>query len=80
MDTQRHLDSREAARWLGLSPRTLETWRYLGSGPRFRRFGRAVRYAVEDLDAYARSGQQAFHRGAARGQYGEGEGPATDES
>ena len=47
------VDSREAAKRLGLSPRTLEAWRRRGAGPPYRRFGRAVRYALGDLDAFA---------------------------
>lgn len=50
---QTHLNSREAARLLGLSRRTLEGWRSRGGGPPFRRFGRAVRYARVDLEAFA---------------------------
>jgi len=38
---------------LRLSPRTLEKLRVLGGGPRFRKFGRRVRYALADLDAWA---------------------------
>ena len=38
---------------LRLSPRTLEKQRVLGGGPRFRKFGRRVMYAVADLDAWA---------------------------
>lgn len=39
----------EAAERLGLSVATLRAWRHRGQGPRFVRFGRAVRYLVEDL-------------------------------
>jgi hypothetical protein len=38
---------------LRLSPRTLEKHRVLGGGPRFRKFGRRVLYAVSDLEAWA---------------------------
>jgi hypothetical protein len=47
------LPTRYAAARLGLSPRTLERWRVLGTGPVFRRLGRAVRYALVDLEAFA---------------------------
>ena len=33
--------------------RTLEKQRVIGGGPRFRKFGRRVMYAVADLDAWA---------------------------
>ncbi|MDD5364807.1 MAG: helix-turn-helix domain-containing protein [Gallionellaceae bacterium] len=50
---QRYLTNDEAAEYLRLSPRTLEKLRVIGGGPRFRKFGRRVMYAVADLDAWA---------------------------
>ena len=50
---QRYLTNDEAADYLRLSPRTLETQQDLGGGPKFRKFGRRVMYAVTDLDARA---------------------------
>ena len=47
------LDNKEAADFLKLSPRTLEKHRVIGGGPRFRKFGRRVVYAVADLEAWA---------------------------
>ena len=49
----RYLTNDEAATFLRLSPRTLEKQRVIGGGPRFRKFGRRVMYAVSDLDAWA---------------------------
>lgn len=49
----RYLTNDEAAAYLRLSPRTLEKQRVIGGGPRFRKFGRRVMYAVTDLDAWA---------------------------
>jgi excisionase family DNA binding protein len=49
----RYLTCEEAATLLRLSPRTLEKLRIIGGGPRFRKFGRRVLYAVEDLEAWA---------------------------
>lgn len=49
----RYLTNDEAADYLRLSPRTLEKQRVLGGGPRFRKFGRRVMYAVADLDGWA---------------------------
>lgn len=51
----RFLTTVEAAKYLRLSIRTLEKCRYLGGGPRFRKFGRIVRYTVADLDEWARA-------------------------
>lgn len=49
------LTTEEAGAFLRLSPRTLEKQRVLGGGPRFRKFGARVVYAVEDLRAWANS-------------------------
>ena len=49
----RYLTNDEAAAFLRLSPRTLEKQRVIGGGPRFRKFGRRVMYALVDLEAWA---------------------------
>jgi predicted DNA-binding transcriptional regulator AlpA len=49
----RFLRTHEAARLLGLSPRTLEKYRCHGSGPTFRKLGGRVVYAIDDLEAWA---------------------------
>ena len=49
------LTEREAATQLGLSVATLRAWRHHGKGPRFARFGRAVRYLSADLAEYIRN-------------------------
>ncbi len=48
-----YLTNVEAAAFLRLSPRTLEKARVIGNGPQFRRFGRRVLYAINDLEAWA---------------------------
>lgn len=45
----------QAAFYLSLSPRTLQEYRTAGTGPRFRRHSRHIRYHVDDLDAWSRS-------------------------
>jgi hypothetical protein len=50
---ERFLDNEQAAHYLKLSPRTLDRQRLTGEGPRFRKFGRRVVYAIEDLEAWA---------------------------
>ena len=50
---ERYLDNRQAAHYLKLSPRTLDRLRLTGDGPRFRKFGRRVIYAIEDLEIWA---------------------------
>ncbi len=47
------LCTKQAARYLGLSYRTLEDWRQTGGGPRFLKLGRAVRYRIKELDQFA---------------------------
>ena len=49
----RHLRTPEAARWLGISGRTLEKHRIYGTGPVYRKIGGRVVYAVADLKAWA---------------------------
>lgn len=46
------LTEQGAARILGLSVATLRAWRLKSKGPRFVRFGRAVRYLELDLVRY----------------------------
>ena len=50
-----YLSTREAADWLGLSPRTLDRYRVSGDGPVFHRFGGRVRYLLTDLEAWAQA-------------------------
>lgn len=52
----RMLNEGDAAALLGLSPRTLSQWRWTGIGPRFHKFGRAVRYKLSDLIEYVEKG------------------------
>lgn len=49
-----YLNTEQAAFYLGLSARRLQAFRRAGSGPRFRRHSRYVRYHVDDLDAWSR--------------------------
>lgn len=48
----RLLRTPEAARLLGLSPRTLEKHRTYGTGPVYRKIGGRVVYAVDDLHTW----------------------------
>lgn len=49
------INTTEAARLLGVSPSTLEKWRFhkTPDSPPSVRIGRAVRYKVDDLRAWA---------------------------
>jgi predicted DNA-binding transcriptional regulator AlpA len=52
----RFLRTPEAARFLGLSGRTLEKHRTYGTGPTYRKIGGRVVYALDDLKAWADRG------------------------
>ena len=54
MDTQpsEYLSTAEAAEYLRVSRKFLETARCRGDGPRFSKIGRSVRYARSELDAF----------------------------
>lgn len=47
------LSTEQAAFYLGLSPRKLQTMRAGREGPPFRRHARYVRYHIDDLDAWS---------------------------
>lgn len=49
----RYLTTREAAAHLGLSYRTLETYRVKGGGPPFLAYCNCIRYLRSDLDRWA---------------------------
>jgi len=53
------LDTREAASYCGLSPRTLEKWRVHGGGPRYVKLGRAVRYRPSDIDEFVHRAERS---------------------
>lgn len=46
------IDQNAAAEHLGMSVRTLESWRYHRTGPKFYRVGRSVRYRKSDLNRW----------------------------
>lgn len=46
------LTENEAAKFLRISPFTLQGWRHKGGGPRFVRIGRNIRYALLDLERF----------------------------
>ena len=52
----RYLRTQEAARFLGLSERTLEKHRTYGTGPIYRKLGGRVVYSIDDLQAWADRG------------------------
>lgn len=54
----RLLRTNEAARWLGLSGRTLEKHRTYGTGPAYRKIGGRVVYSLMDLQTWADRGSR----------------------
>lgn len=48
----RQLEPRAAAAYLHVSVRCLEDWRRRHVGPKWRRMGRRIYYAVSDLDEF----------------------------
>ncbi len=55
----RYLRTPEAARFVGLSIRTLEKHRIYGTGPLYSKLGGRVVYAVEDLQSWVQSAAKA---------------------
>jgi predicted DNA-binding transcriptional regulator AlpA len=57
--TDEFLDTSDAAEVLGISPRTMEDWRWRGGGPPFYKLGqRMVRYRRQDILAFALKSQR----------------------
>jgi len=63
----RYLRTPEAARFLGLSGRTLEKHRTYGTGPTYRKIGGRVVYALEDLQAWVDLGSKKSTSDPGRG-------------
>ncbi|MDT9600420.1 helix-turn-helix transcriptional regulator [Sphingosinicella rhizophila] len=55
----RYLRTPEAARFLGLSGRTLEKHRTYGTGPKYSKIGGRVVYRLEDLQAWVARGDRS---------------------
>lgn len=49
------LSTQQAAQWLGIKAQTLSLWRTQRKGPAFVKLGRAVRYRLDDLQAFLSS-------------------------
>ena len=59
-----HLNQVQLSRRWGLSPRTLEKWRWRGKGPRFLKLEGKVAYRLEDVIIYE-AGQMRDRTGQA---------------
>jgi predicted DNA-binding transcriptional regulator AlpA len=52
IDNERYYSPKDAAAYLRTSPSTLAKRRLYGTGPRYCRIGRAIRYRKSDLDEF----------------------------
>jgi hypothetical protein len=50
--TPRYLSPQELATWLAQKQRTIRHWRETEYGPKPSKFGRSVRYAVKEVEAF----------------------------
>lgn len=64
----RLLRTPEAARFLGISIRTLEKHRTYGTGPTYRKIGGRVLYTVRDLEAWSAIGTRKSTRDETAGR------------
>lgn len=48
----KHLNEIELSRRWGISHRTLQRWRWLKQGPAYLKVGGAIRYRIEDVEAF----------------------------
>jgi len=55
----KYLTTKEAARIVGLCPRTLEKHRTYGTGPRYSKIGGRVLYSIDDLKAWIEMGARS---------------------
>ncbi|MBF0589166.1 MAG: helix-turn-helix domain-containing protein [Magnetococcales bacterium] len=53
--TLRHMNQIDLSRRWGISHRTLERWRSLGTGPAYIKIGGRVAYRLEDIERYEAS-------------------------
>jgi len=59
-EMSRLMTERETSERLGVSMRTLQKWRLQGSGPRFVKLGRSVRYDAGDLEQYIEAARRGL--------------------
>jgi hypothetical protein len=50
-----YIDEGEVEHRLSINRKTLQRWRLLGQGPRYRKFGAGVRYSIRDLEVWCAS-------------------------
>jgi hypothetical protein len=55
------LTQTELAKRFRISPRTLERWRWLKTGPQYHKLGGKIVYAIADVEAYERRRRAETH-------------------
>ena len=55
MEKEEYFNTKEVAKYMKISPRTIERWRTEGQGPEYHKVGRKVIYNVSDINAYLAS-------------------------
>ena len=66
-----YLNSKDAARFTGFTPKALERRRQRGEEPRYSKVGKSIRYALADLRAWMEAGIgwcDRLHRGRGEGK------------
>jgi predicted DNA-binding transcriptional regulator AlpA len=58
LDAAALLNEKEAARFLSMSYRTLQSWRSAGEGPSYLKLGRSIRYRRGDLLTWVNESQR----------------------
>ena len=57
--SERLLNTRDAAKYLGVKEGTLKLWRHLGKGAKYTRVGyKLIRYDIADLESFIRAGSR----------------------
>ncbi len=56
-----YLNQNELAKRWRISPRTLERWRWLKTGPNYHKLGGKIGYALTDVEAYERRRRAETH-------------------
>jgi predicted DNA-binding transcriptional regulator AlpA len=55
MENITHLTVEDLGEREGVPPGTVYRWNYTGTGPRFMKVGKHVRYRIEDVEAWEQS-------------------------
>jgi predicted DNA-binding transcriptional regulator AlpA len=58
IDLSALVTEKEAARFLSMSFRTLQSWRSEGKGPPYVKLGRSIRYRMNDLLVWTEKGRK----------------------